>query len=306
MATFFMKVRPDAVNAAARTGNMPGVTEGPQINRNRRNLPESAKFVNAKFLQAEEPKLDSTEPYRPVLAEWVVADKNPYFAKAMVNRLWHQFFGRGLVNPVDDMHEDNPATHPELLEALAAGFVANGYDVKETIRGLCNSQVYQRTSKPAGNETAPAHYYARMNIKVLAPEMLYDSLTLVSGNTRAEGGRAAANGRIATGPREQFVLFFRAEEGADPTEYNSGIPQALRLMNSAQFSRSAALERLLRSGGEGEEIVEQMYLTVLSRRPTKEESAKMLAHVAGAGEPRAAYNDILWALLNCSEFALNR
>jgi hypothetical protein len=307
MATFFMKVRPGNVNQAARNGTTPGVSEGPQIVRNRRTLPESAKMVNAKFLQGEEPKLTDREPYRPILADWVTAEKNPFFAKAMVNRVWSQFFGRGLVNPVDDMHEMNSPSHPELLEQLAAGFVASKFDVKELIRAIASSKAYQRTSKPvAGNEEAEASLYARMNIKVLSAEMLYDSMVVISGAPTRERqpNRPGQRGQART-PREAFVAFFRADEGADPTEYAHGIPQALRLMNSSQFSRAQILERLLRNGGKPEEIIEGLYLTTLSRRPTQAELSKMMAHVQKS-EERQGYSDVLWVLMNCSEFALNR
>lgn len=307
MAAFFMKVRlENNRNAQLRTGTAPGVNEGPAINRNRRTLPESAKIVPAKFLQGEEPKLPGAEPFRPALADWITADKNAFFAKAMVNRLWSQFFGRGLVNPVDDMHADNHASHPELLDALAQGFRDNGYDIKETIRGLCNSRAYQRSSKPTGgNEDADHALYARASIKVLTAEMLFDSLQQISGPpSREPRPNPMMNRRGGGGPRQQFVNFFRAEEGADPTEYNHGIPQALRMMNSAQFSRTTMLDRLLKQANKPEEVIEQLYLTTLSRRPTSDEMTKMVAHVKQA-EARPAYNDILWALMNTSEFVLN-
>src|SRR5262249_41202522 len=95
MAAFFMKVRADNANRTARNGESPGVAEGPQINRNRRALPESAKMVPAKYLQGEEPRLKQSEPYRPVIADWITSSKNPFFAKAMVNRVWSMMFGRG-------------------------------------------------------------------------------------------------------------------------------------------------------------------------------------------------------------------
>jgi hypothetical protein len=307
MAAFFMKVRSDRVNKAAKDGNSPGVNEGPQIVRNKRVLPESAKMVPAKFLQGEQPKLKDREPYRPVVADWITSPKNPFFARAMVNRVWAQYFGRGLVNPVDDMHEGNSPSHPELLQQLTEGFIASGFDVKALVRAICNSQVYQRTSKPVpSNEEAEPQLYARMNIKVLSPEMLYDSLVQINGagpNKVAAAGKG--NKGPAQGPRQQFVNFFRADEGADPTEYHSGIPQALRLMNSAQFNRSRLVDQLAKNSSKPEEVLEQLYLMILSRRPTPEETSKLLTHIHKT-ESREGYNDILWALLNCSEFALNR
>src|SRR5262249_21847101 len=156
------------------------------------------------------------EPLRPVLAKWLTAPRNPFFARAMVNRIWGQLFGRGLIHPVDDMHEGNPPSHPELLQELADGFAAGGFNGKDLFRTLCNSEAYQRTSRPVkGNEDAEASLFGRMAIKVLTPEQLYDSLTQVAGTGRIaveRPARAAARG-VVRGPREQFVNFFRADEG---------------------------------------------------------------------------------------------
>src|SRR5262249_43669134 len=107
----------------------------------------NGKTVPARFLHGETPKLVGKYEYRPVLANWVTSPKNPYFAKAMVNKVWANFFGRGIVNPIDDMRADSPNTHPALLDALAAEFTASGFDIKHLIRCICNSNAYQRTSR---------------------------------------------------------------------------------------------------------------------------------------------------------------
>src|SRR5213079_1303809 len=102
-----------------------------------KGLPESAKIVPARFLQAaESTRLAPSEPARPVLAKWMTSANNPFFARAMVNKTWAHFFGRGLVNPVDDMHDGNPATHPELIAALTEQFKTNGFDLKYLIRAI--------------------------------------------------------------------------------------------------------------------------------------------------------------------------
>ena len=307
MAAFFMKVRPDNVNRTARTGNTPGVTEAAGPRGRGQRLPDSAKIVPARFLQGEEPKLRTSDPYRPVLAQWLTSSKNPFFARAMANRVWGQLFGRGLVNPVDDMHDGNPASHPELLKELADGFAASGFDVKGLFRTICNSEAYQRTSRPVeGNEDADASLYSRMAIKVFMAEQLYDSLTQVAGTTRVieRPGRPAAGRGVPRGPREQFVNFFRVDEGADPTEYQAGIPQALRLMNSPQTSSANLVNSLVRSNKNPEEAIAQLYLATLSRRPRPQELERLLAHVKKVGA-RDGYSDIAWALLNSSEFTLN-
>src|SRR5207302_768933 len=99
-------------------------------------LPEAAKILPPKFLLGEQPKVSESEPYRPVLAKWLTSGSNPFFAKAMVNRTWAQLFGRGLVNPVDDIRDDNTPSHPELLAELTRQFAGN-FDVKDLIRTIC-------------------------------------------------------------------------------------------------------------------------------------------------------------------------
>src|SRR5262249_47022724 len=157
-------------------------------------------------------------PYRPVLAKWLTSPKNPYFARAMVNRVWAHFFGRGLVNPVDDMHDKNPASHPLLLEAMAEQFAAVGFAVNNLIHAISNSETYQRTRRPSGGNEADEALFSHMAIKVMAPEVLYDSLEAVVGSP----GRAAAaarrnqpaqaNRRGPAGPRAAFVAFFRVDD----------------------------------------------------------------------------------------------
>ncbi len=307
MAAFFTKVRADRVNKAAKNGDSPGINESGRGKAAR--LPESAKTLPAKFLQGEQPKLKGGEPYRPVLADWVTSPRNPFFARAMVNRVWAQLFGRGLVHPVDDMHAGNAPSHPELLQELADAFTASGFDVKFLFRAICNSEAYQRSSKPAGDKAADERLFASMAVKPMTPEQLYDSLASVLGPAKGQGDRPGKGGMkgLAAGPREQFVAFFQADESAGPTDYHAGIPQVLRLMNSREMNATpAVVGAVARGGKEPAKVIEQIYLTTLSRRPTAAEAARLDAYVAEhKGEPRQAYGDVLWALLNSSEFALN-
>jgi hypothetical protein len=307
MAAFFTKVRiqgnPRA--AAQRQGNL-GVNESGTGRPLR--LPDSAKRLPPRFLQGEQPSLAAGAPYRPALADWMVSPKNPFFSRAMVNRTWAQLFGRGLVNPVDDMHDGNPPSHPELLAELSRQFAANSFDVKYLYRAICNSSVYQRTSRPAGNNVeAGAELFARMAVKVMTPEQLFDSLTRVLGNVGGQGPgrRQGAQARLARGPREAFVAFFGVEDGSDPTEYQGGIPQVLRLMNSPPLNNAAMLAPLLEAHKTPAEVIEHLFLATLSRRPSPAESQRLTAYVRSHGENRQAYTDVLWVLLNTSEFTLN-
>ena len=170
--------------------------------------------------------------------------ENPFFARAMVNRTWFHLFGRGIVNPVDDMHDDNPPSHPELLDELAKQFAAGGFDLKQLIRGITNSRAYQRTSKP-GKAADDPKLFARQTVKVMAPEMLFDSLTRVTGlvpPTEAKGPKAMNLPKgVQFSPRDRFVQFYLAgAETSNPTEFDAGIPQALKLMNNRPLTGGPA------------------------------------------------------------------
>jgi hypothetical protein len=310
MAAFFMKVGPNArPRQAIRNPNTVQISETPEKANRRRQLPDSAKVLPPKFLGGEQPKVKANEPVRPVLAEWMTSPKNPFFARAMVNRVWGQLFGRGFINPVDDMHDGNANSHPELLADLSKQFAANGFDVKYLFRAICNSRTYQRGSKPSGNNlTASPDLFARMAIKPLTPEQTFDVLTQLMGNVNNQGARLRGmNGRFAQTPRSAFVAFFGIEDGADPTEYQAGIPQVLRLMNAPVFNRPALLVPIVRSDKNRQEKIEQLYLTVLSRRPTYEDRKLVAGYLQKNNDDlRTAWAGVLWALLNSSEFALNR
>lgn len=304
MAAFFMKVRTNGnPNQAAKKGITLAVMEGAAGRRP--PLPESAKMVPAKFLQGESPTMDAKDPYRPVLAKWITSEKNQYFAKAMVNRLWFQMFGRGLVNPVDDMHEGHPATHPELLAQLTDQFKASGFDMKVLLRGIANSQTYQRTSRAHDGNEIDTELYSHAFMRVLSAEQMYDSLEVVLGRERAAPDRKRPQQQVrnAGTPRQAFVKFFRTVENPDPLDYQAGIPQALRLMNSPQANGAAVVAEM--QTATPEEAVQKLYLTVLSRPATQAEVERMTQFAAQQATPRAAYGDMLWALVNSSEFALN-
>lgn len=310
MAAFFSKVQPQNPKNMNKGGDNTkiGVSEGRGRTRLRDFFPESEKTVPAKFFGDIEPKLSPSEPYRPHLAKWLTAPENPFFARAMVNRTWGQFFGRGLVHPIDDMHEDNPGTHPELLDELSKTFAYGGFDLKHLIRGIVLSESYQRTSKPhAGNEKAEG-VIARMNMKTMTAEQLYDSLMQITGPMAPMPREQRAGGnRNAPGPRDRFVQFYLAgAEKPNPAEYEAGIPQALKLMNSRMVGNPAALRGIITPGTPPAQGIEQIFLTALARRPTTDEITRLSAYLREANSPVEGYGDILWAVLNSSEFVMVR
>jgi hypothetical protein len=303
MAAFFLKVRSDRVNAAAKNGASPGIVEDPKL-RQQRGLPESAKVLPPKFLQAAEAKTGANDLLRPVFAEWLTSPDNKFFARALVNRLWHQMFGRGLVNPVDDMHDGQTPSHPELLKELSAAFIASGYDVKFLVRAIGTSQAYQRTARASGGSDEVAAKFGRMAVKVLTPEQLFDSLEMVLG--KQGPGRPEVRGQRnqPNNARAAFVAFFSVGDEADPTEYQAGIPQVLRLMNSGQMNGNSTLLAEVLKIKDPSEALERIYLATLGRRPTAAEAAKLAEFVKKSGDARTAYGDVIWAVLNSSEFAL--
>ena len=260
----------------------------PTRRRTRSTLPESAKIVPAKFLQGETPKITTLE-MRPTLAKWMTSADNKFFARAMANRLWYQMFGRGLVNPVDDMHDDNAATHPELLATMTEQLKLNNFDIKYVIRAICNSETYQRTSatKDDAGDLDP-DLYVRREVRVLNPEQMYDSLTTILGsnNSRVEGKTTGKKG--PTTPRDNFIAFFRVED-VNPLEYQNGIPQALRMMNSPFTAKSdVTANQIIGSTKDAKEAIERIYLAALSRRPTTAEVNRLTAYINRPGSARVA------------------
>lgn len=246
---------------------------------------------------------------RAALANWMTSRDNPYFARAIVNRTWWRLFGRGIVQPVDDMHDGNPPSHPELLEALARHFAASGFDLKSLTRAIMLSRAYQRTSRPGAGATAAAAekqaaLFGRMSVKVLSGGQLYDSLEVIFGPPDK-----AAGDKRRRGARAEFVQFFDGGGDADPTAYGRGIPHLLRQMNSQQFAGrnlDALVARLQAPGRPAGDVASELFLTILSRPPTEEEQARFAAYVRQAGSEPNACRELAWVLMMTSEFSLNR
>jgi hypothetical protein len=275
----------------------------------------TGKVVNAKFFLGDEPQLDAAKPYRPAFADWLVSADNKYFAPAAVNRLWAKFFARGFVNPIDDMHDGNAPSHPELLQALVDEFKVSGFDLKHLIRCICNSQAYQRTSKPLKDNAEDTTLFSHMTVKVMDPEVLYDSLCTALGTSELRtatgfGGRGFGGGPrgFGGGAREAFVRFFSTkEEGDDGTEMGFGVPQFLRLMNSRPFNEGGAvIDALVKEETSPEQAVEVLFLRTLNRRPTQDEAQKFSAYLAKRPDPKAGLTGVLWVLVNSAEFVCVR
>jgi len=263
--------------------------------------------ARAKFFESEFPTLGSKGPYRPALAAWLTSPDNPYFARAAANRLWAHFFSRGFVNPPDEMHDKNPPTHPALLKALAIEFTRSGFDLKFMIRAICNSNAYQRTSRPRPENQYDERLFSRMPVKVQGARELLTSLAIATGHQEKMKADAAKGKNAMAG--NPLVRFFDTRELEDEsTEFTQGIPQMLKLMNTPLTNSSAeAASRIVKSaGGNQEKAIENIYLTALSRRPHPAEARRMAEYIATQKDSAKGYADVFWALLNSAEFATNR
>jgi hypothetical protein len=300
--------------AAAKAKAAPAAPTGLRINVPDPNDPRKVvKVATGRFLESAEPVPKGKAPYRPALARWLTDRKNPYFARAAVNRYWAHFFARGLLDPIEEMQSTDKATHPALLDALAEAFRDSGHDLKFLFRAILNSNAYQRTSRPtAGNEEDETHY-ARMPVKVMNAWQLVDSLGTVSGD-RVRGSVTGpargfdAAGKSATGTGGDVVVrALDAREVDDAaTDFSYGIPQILRLMNTPLTASSAALgAKIAKEHGKDHAAgLEECFLITLTRKPRPEEVQRLSSYVAAKG-PEKGYAGVLWALLNSAEFLSN-
>jgi len=273
-------------------------------------IPGTEKMVSAKFLTGKIPDWEKDGEPRTALAEWIIASDNPYFARTMVNRLWAHFFGVGLIDPVDDEPtEENPISHPELLKELTVQFVAHDFDVKYLIRAITATRAYQRTSSQSHPSQANPRAFARMAVRGLTSQQLFESVVLATG-FRDGPSNPQEN---PDGSRGEFLVRFASQERA--TEKQTSILQALALMNGAFVADATSLERGTTLAAIVDapflpptQKIETLYLATLSRLPRPQETQRLMAYVAqggSGGDSRRAYGDVFWALLNSSEFILN-
>jgi len=240
---------------------------------------------------------------RAALAHWMTAPDNAYFARAAVNRTWWRLFGRGIVNPVDDMDDANPPTHPQLLDLLARRFVEGGFDLKFLTRAIVLSRAYQRTSRPDGASEAQAALFGRMSIKVLSAGQLYDSLETIFGPPAKVTGIDAREGA-----RAEFTQFFGDNADPDPVNYRRGIPHLLRQMNSGQFGGrgvDALVNRIMTVGNSPDAIASELFLTILARQPMSDELRRVQSYLEHSDSPQSGWREVAWVLMMTSEFSLN-
>ncbi len=260
------------------------------------NPGEVLKTVSADFLGGAQPDLPEKGNYRRHFAAWVTSKDNPYFARATVNRLWAHFFGRGIVEAIENLHPDNKPSHPEVLELLVEEFRSSDFDIKHIVRCITHTKAWQRTSRPIADNKGDGTLLSHMAVKPLDSYALVDSLWVALRRTPPTGSRRV----------DEALKFDTRLPGGDPTKYTHSIPQVLKLMNSRDHAgvNGATVQTVTRNRSR-EEAIAHLYLAVLSRHPTASESKDMLAYVDSSKDERQGYGDIFWVLLNSAEFLVN-
>ena len=245
---------------------------------------------------------------RGTLAKWITAEDNPYFAQALVNRLWSELCGEGFYEPVDDMGPDRHATAPQTLDVLAKEFAVGGYDVKWLLRTIMATEMYQLPSAPRRGPEEPA-FQANVAQRLRA-DQLFDNLLHVleaSEPPRMPAGPGGLYGRFA-GPRGQFTTAFGYDPSQRRDEIAGSIPQALTMMNSPLVNSAlrgtgrTMLARLLGEIQDDKALVVELYLKTLAREPSQSEVTTCLAFVKEVNNRTEAFEDILWGLVNSTEF----
>jgi hypothetical protein len=290
--------------------------------------PKLARPLPPAPLDAASISLDSNEDRRIVFAQWLTSPDNAMFSRTIVNRVWANFMGRGLVDPMDDLRATNPASNEELLAALSKDFVEHGYDVQRLIRTIMNSSLYQLSSEANATNQSDNIYYSKHIIRRLSGEVILDAMSQVTGTPAAFAGYPVGTRALqlpdtqvksdflASFGRPARILCDAAERASDPT-----ITQALHVINGDTLNKKLSspegtIALFLKLGLSDRRILEYMYLSAFSRYPSDSERTTLAAALAktrlekGTEEARRdahrqALEDMVWAMLTSKEFLFN-
>ena len=292
------------------------------------NHPKLGKPLPPRPLDGEELALDSSKDRRQHLADWLTSAENPYFARAVVNKIWANFLGRGIVDPVDDMRATNPASNEKLLTALTKDFIEHNFDVKHLVRRIMLSATYQRSSKANATNAGDEVYYSRYIVRRLPAEVVLDAVSQVTRVPTRFSGYPEGT-RAVQLPDTQVNSFFLTVFGRPPRvnvdaaerEHAPTIKQALHVINGDTLNNmlrdeEGAIEMFLKLGLSNAKILDHLYLSALSRYPTKQEKEALVrvldeAEQATRAEPlernprRKPLEDLMWAMLTGKEFLFN-
>lgn len=284
--------------------------------------PVTKKPVAPKFLGGGSPHLAAGEDRRAALADWLTSDSNPYFAQALVNRIWHEYFQTGIVEPFDDFRSTNPPTNKELLERLARYFIDSGYRLKALHRLILNSRAYQLSSRqvgPARDAAMERLLFARYQPRQLPAEVLLDAISSVTDVAHPfrnyPPGTRAMEVDVPDSPDYFLVTFglprrdILGERAKAPT-----MSQALHMINGDTVlekveAKQNVLSSLLEKGLTDESIMEEIYLRAYARKPSVREAKAINgfieAEMTAGRSRRRALEGVLWTVLNSKEFQVN-
>ena len=279
--------------------------------------PRTGKPIEPKLLDGPELKIPPDQDPRHKLVDWMAKPDNPFFAKAMVNRTWGHFMGRGLVDPVDDMRETNPPSNPELLDALAKDFIKHKFDIKHLVRTICNSRTYQLSSVPNEFNKHDKQNHARYYGRRLMAEVFHDIVDQACG-TRTQFSRMSKQARAVDLPHENFSSYFldvfsrpqRSSACECDSSRAASLTQVLHLSISPEVenkvsSGNGRVAKLVTAKTASDRAIEELYLAAMSRFPTTEERQRANEYLSRKTDLRRGLEDVLWVLINSKEFMFN-
>ena len=267
--------------------------------------PKTKKHVDAKFLDGPIVKDEQDVDIREALADWMTSPKNPFFARAISNRVWKHFMGRGIVEDVDDFRVTNPPTHPALLNALAADLSAHHYDLRHLMRTIMNSRAYQLSPEPNESNRKDAIDYSHFRIRRLSAETMLDAMGEVTGvpekfagyppGTRAMQVYGAEAGGYMLSSFGRLSRDIICERDSQPD-----MAQTMHMISGSTIQKKIDGMKLPLKVSDND-LIDRFFLTALVRKPTAEERDAALQRVKTA-DRAAAYQDLAWAILNSKEF----
>jgi hypothetical protein len=268
-----------------------------------------------RFLGAGEPKIEPGTDRRMVFAKWLTGKDNPHFARSLANRYWSYFFSRGIIDPVDDIRVTNPPINPGLLDALAKDFAEHNFDVRHLMRTIVQSRTYQLSSRTNATNAHDTDHFSHAMPRRLSAEQMLDSVGVATGVPEnipgAPAGFRAAQAPDSSAPNEFLDLFGRAQRmEACECERTSdtNMLQALHMINGNTLLQKIAAPNgrltavVANAKLSPEQRIEEIYVGTLSRMPTPKEMELSLAYLKKYDKPAEAYQDLMWALLNSSDF----
>lgn len=272
--------------------------------------PDKASLIHPRFLDGQAPDKNLRDrDRRQALADVLVDEKNHWFAAAYVNRVWSELMGQSFYQHVDDLGPNKPVIFPEVLTRLTGAFRGTNYDPKALFRAIMNSETYQRQNRPSQSSDVGVPF-AAANLTQLRADALWDALVTTLGTIQV-GARFHTGGGVrfnSTFLEGKFKATFDFDPSLDAREVKGTIPQALLLMNNPllneriRATKSNLLGRILKDHADDAEAISQVYLHALARRPKESELARCRAYVERIQNRAEAYEDILWALINSTEF----